>query len=357
MNKMLIATHDGQFHADEAFACALLRRTSKFASAEIIRSRKEEDWQRADIVVDVGMVYDPAKSLFDHHQPSFKEVFSPSHKTLLSSAGLIYKHFGKEIIENLVEGPCSAEQISMLHSSIYESFVESFDANDNGISAYPPETPAPAFSQGPTIFSQVRWLNPRWNLPAEQKNDSLVMERFERAISLIDLAFGLCLEAKILSSFPGKSLLKKYLDAREDPQILLMDEYLPWVEHLHILEDEMKGLSGGSNDGNGGNGGSDGKKARKEENSKCLFAVYPDSKRGWRIQAIPKYPAGSGKNSFENRKGLPSPWRGARDSEMDAITGVKGGIFVHRAGFIGGHLEREGAIELAKLAIAYEEDC
>jgi len=329
-----IATHDGQFHADEAFACALLRRTAKYCGSKIIRSRNEEILAKADIVVDVGMVYDPERQLFDHHQPTFCDTYSPLHKTLLSSAGLIYKHFGKEIIENQINIPHTSEDVDSLYLSIYESFVESFDANDNGISAYPSSTPAPAFSQGPTIFSQVRWLNPRWNLSPEERTDEMVMQRFERAISLIDLAFGLCLESKILGSFPGKSLLKKYMIGRKYSKILLLDEYIPWTEHLHCIEEE---------EGEG-------------EDSKCIFAVFPDAKRGWRIQAVPKYAPGSGMGSFENRKSLPLPWRGTRDDEMDSVTSIKGGIFVHRAGFIGGHLDRDGAIALALKAIQYEEE-
>lgn len=42
---------------------------------------------------------------FDHHQKTFHDTLSEeSFHTRLSSAGLVYRHFGKQIIRQLVEG-------------------------------------------------------------------------------------------------------------------------------------------------------------------------------------------------------------------------------------------------------------
>ena len=67
-----------------------------------------------DIVCDVGGIFDVSKNRFDHHQRSFnmswqEEENQPIVETLeeqpfkikLSSAGLIYKYFGKEILKNM----------------------------------------------------------------------------------------------------------------------------------------------------------------------------------------------------------------------------------------------------------------
>jgi uncharacterized UPF0160 family protein len=51
--------------------------------------------------------------------------------------------------------------------------------------------------------------------------------------------------------------------------------------------------------------------------------------------------------SFALRKGLPAAWRGLRGAELDATSGVPGGVFVHAAGFIGGHDTEEGALKMA----------
>lgn len=94
-----IATHDGSFHCDEALACFMLRRhTQEFAGATVVRTRNPEVLASCDIVVDVGAVYDPARNLFDHHQREFQDTLNESYSIRLSSAGLIYKHFGREVL-------------------------------------------------------------------------------------------------------------------------------------------------------------------------------------------------------------------------------------------------------------------
>jgi uncharacterized UPF0160 family protein len=61
-------------------------------------SRDPEVWKAMDILVDVGGEYSPGAHRYDHHQRDFNEVLGHGFTTKLSSAGLIYKHFGQEII-------------------------------------------------------------------------------------------------------------------------------------------------------------------------------------------------------------------------------------------------------------------
>jgi hypothetical protein len=51
-----------------------------------------------DVLIDVGGEYSPSTNRFDHHQRGFEEIFGNGHVIKLSSAGLVYKHFGLEII-------------------------------------------------------------------------------------------------------------------------------------------------------------------------------------------------------------------------------------------------------------------
>ena len=97
-NMVKICTHSGSFHADESLAVYLLKLLPKYSQAELVRSRNPEDWESSDIVVDVSGKYDGVK-YFDHHQREFDTTFNENYKTKLSSAGLVYKHFGKEIIK------------------------------------------------------------------------------------------------------------------------------------------------------------------------------------------------------------------------------------------------------------------
>ncbi len=63
----------------------------------IIRSRDATLLATCPIIVDVGAVYDASTGRYDHHQRGFSETLDSEHTMKLSSAGLIYKHFGKEV--------------------------------------------------------------------------------------------------------------------------------------------------------------------------------------------------------------------------------------------------------------------
>lgn len=48
------------------------------------------------------------------------------------------------------------------------------------------------------------------------------------------------------------------------------------------------------------------------------------------------------------RLSLPEEWRGVRDEALSELSGIKGCIFVHAGGFIGGNKTQEGALEMAR---------
>ena len=69
--------------------------------------------------------------------------------------------------------------------------------------------------------------------------------------------------------------------------------------------------------------------------------LWQDNK-GWRVSTIPV-----SASSFAFRKGLPTPWRGVRDADLSALSGIPGCVFIHAAGFIGGNDTYEGALAMA----------
>uniref|UniRef100_G3VSV9 MYG1 exonuclease n=1 Tax=Sarcophilus harrisii TaxID=9305 RepID=G3VSV9_SARHA len=102
-----IGTHNGTFHCDEALACALLRLLPEYREAEILRTRDPALLATCDVVVDVGGEYDPQRHRYDHHQRSFTESMSSLRpgkpwQTKLSSAGLVYLHFGQRLLAQLL---------------------------------------------------------------------------------------------------------------------------------------------------------------------------------------------------------------------------------------------------------------
>jgi uncharacterized UPF0160 family protein len=80
----------------------------QFKNAEIVRTRKQELLDTCDVVVDVGGVFDHGAMRYDHHQKTFMDSVStlvPGKKwtTKLSSAGLVYVHYGRAVIRAILE--------------------------------------------------------------------------------------------------------------------------------------------------------------------------------------------------------------------------------------------------------------
>ncbi|KAI7906233.1 metal-dependent protein hydrolase [Cokeromyces recurvatus] len=323
-----IGTHSGHFHCDEALAVSLLKKTKEFNDANLVRTRDPKKLAECDVVVDVGGVYDPATHRYDHHQRGFTETFSENHKTKLSSAGLIYKHFGKEVVMKILGKTQVDEEVELLYQKTYNGFVEALDANDNGISAYPSSI-KPLYKETPTtLYHRVSRKNPKWN---EHLTDPEIDARFVEASEMAGSELVEYVRGLKEAWLPARSLvidaLNKATEVHPSGRVIAFECSCPWKEHLLDLEQE-RGL--------------------KDEKS-ILYVLYPESTSedsNWRIQCVPLRPEG-----FENRKSLPEAWRGFRDDELSRLSGIEGCIFVHAAGFIGGNKTRQGVYDMARLAL------
>ena len=130
-----IGTHDGKFHCDEALACAMLSMLPRWQGAAVVRTRNPDVLAACDAVVDVGAVHDAATMRFDHHQKGFVDTLE-GHAIKLSSAGLVYKYYGREVIRAVTGGALSDETVEVLYERVYTNFIEHIDGIDNGIEPY-----------------------------------------------------------------------------------------------------------------------------------------------------------------------------------------------------------------------------
>lgn len=137
-----IITHNGKFHTDEVMAAVMITAISADPqNVDIIRTRdtsliESKVEENNAYVIDVGGVYKPEERRFDHHQESFNDTYSDKSKIPLSSCGLIYKHYAKELWHKM----CGIGEEKITQESIdsfYFKFVLPIDANDNGISDIP----------------------------------------------------------------------------------------------------------------------------------------------------------------------------------------------------------------------------
>jgi uncharacterized UPF0160 family protein len=300
----------------------LLRQTAAFRESAVKRSRDPAVLDTCDIVVDVGGVYDESKQHFDHHQRGFTEVFGHGFKTKLSSAGLVYKHFGKEVIANRTQLPLDDQNVTTLWLKIYKEFIEAIDGIDNGISQYPTDL-APRYHSRTDLSSRVGRLNPAWNQPF----DSVALDnQFAKASALTGEEFLDQVTYYANAWLPARGLVSAALDrgleVHPSRAIVLFDQFLPWKEHLFELESASA-------------------------STEVIYILYPDGSGGnWRIQAVPVTP-----ESFVSRKALPEAWRGLRDEILSEKSGIQGSVFVHASGFIGANKSKEGALQMATTAL------
>ncbi len=265
---------------------------------------------------------------YDHHQRGFTETFSSSHLIKLSSAGLVYKHFGKRVIATLLNWPEDHPELGFLYEKVYDNLIEMFDGVDNGVEQYP-ENVAAAYNDSTSISARVGRLNPRWN---QETNDDILYKQFEKAVQITGEELVATVETIALSSLPARGIVEQALNdrfsAHPSGKIVCLPQYCPFKSHLFELEEELK----------------------LKDKDLPLYCLFQDTSSAWRIQAIPLSP-----DSFSSRKALPEPWRGVRDDALSELTGVPDCIFIHASGFIGGAKTKEAVISLAQLALQFRD--
>ncbi|KAL4297198.1 hypothetical protein GQ457_12G000560 [Hibiscus cannabinus] len=319
-----VGTHSGSFHCDEALGCFIIRLTNKFYNSDIVRTRDTKVLEGLDAVLDVGGVYDPSDDRYDHHQKGFEEVFGHGFNTKLSSAGLVYKHFGKEIIAKELQLGEDHPDVHRLFLAIYKNFMEAIDAVDNGINQFDTDKP-PRFVNNTDLSSRVGRLNLGWMDPdqsLEKEN-----EAFQRAMTLAGSEFLDSVRFHAKSWLPARSIVMECIAERYDTdpsgEIMVLKKFAPWKLHIFELEKEMK------------------------VEPPIKYVLYEDDRgKRWRVQAVAVSP-----DRFDSRKPLPAQWRGLTDDELLKEAGISGCIFVHMSGFTGGNHTYEGALAMARTAL------
>lgn len=72
--------------------------------------------------------------------------------TKLSSAGLVYLHFGRTLLAQILEVKPEDQIADMVFDLVYENFIEEIDGVDNGVNQYDGE---PRYFKLVYIFVQI----------------------------------------------------------------------------------------------------------------------------------------------------------------------------------------------------------
>lgn len=331
---IVVGTHSGTFHCDEVLGCALLQNLPKYNKISIVRTRNPAELVKCHLVMDVGAIYDHKTKRYDHHQREFSDVMSEiGFKTKLSSSGLIYRHYGREIIQAFAaeaKVELDSELLEDIYARLYGGFIEHVDAIDNGISVGEDLK----YSISTTLSSRVGNFNPKWN--NKDVSSAVRNAQFKKAMLVCADEFASKVEHLLLEWLPARSIVAKAYAERTavhgSGQILQLQGYCPWASHLYDLE--VKAREG-----------------KQTPPPLVMYVVFPDSGGSYRVQAVAEAPG-----SFVSRKALPAPWRGIRDDKLSLLSDIPDCIFVHAAGFIGGNKTLKGAMQMAEEALRYEDD-
>lgn len=292
--RILAVTHSGVFHADEVMASAILMQY--YEEVEIIRSRDERDFHRADIVYDVG------GGEYDHHSDysEYRDNGIP-----YAACGLIWRDFGPKIIKNLRPG-FNEEQVEEVFYSVDRSIIESIDAIDNGYHVDKDEFHLPSLDQ------LVKGFNPNWNTDLNPE------EQFQKAIEFCTPILLNAMDNSI-SAIEAEKMVKQSYDNREVDNILILDKFCPWKRHL----------------------------SNYDIDGSIIYVIFKDLVNGYRVQAV------SEPDSRESIKEFPREWAGKDPDVINSLVDIDDAIFVHPGGFIAGTGSLSSAVKMAELALVY----
>jgi uncharacterized UPF0160 family protein len=293
---MKVATHPGNFHADDVFAVAALGLVA--GPLEITRTRDVALQARADVRVDVGGRSDPATGDFDHHQKG--GAGERPNGIRYASFGLVWRHHG----EALAGGPEAA-------AAIDERLVQGIDANDVGQSI----TESLVGDITPmTVSGVIAAMNPAWDESLTPEEEDA---RFAEAVAVATRI----VQDELAGSAAFRrahQLVHDAIGRAGDPRIIELDRNMPWRETVVTRAPE------------------------------ALYVMYPKTD-GWGMQAVPQE-----LGAFANRRDLPAAWAGLSGDELAAATGVPDAVFCHTARFYVSAGSREGITELARRALDSE---
>ncbi len=309
---MVIVTHSGKFHADDAWAVAALK--ILFPDAQVVRTRDPARVEAADFAVDVGGIWDPATGRFDHHQKGF----SGARQTGVpyASAGLVWKEYGARCVIALAEQytgqRLSGERAVEMASAIDTDIVQYLDLSDVGAAKNAPG--------GYGLSAVVSGFNPNWldeqRLGYGEADEAHRLSQFTRAMELLTDVMANAVKYRVGALLSVEQVRAGEL--LEDGRVLfLKNGALPWTQ---VVRKEMP---------------------------KVLFVIsYNIAEQRHMIHTIPVSP-----DSFAARADLPEAWAGLRDAQLAAVTGVADAGFCHNGRFIASAKSYERIRAMAKLAL------
>jgi uncharacterized UPF0160 family protein len=313
---MVIVTHSGKFHADDAWAAATLN--VLYPGSEIVRTRNPAIIDKADFAVDVGGIWDPASGRFDHHQKGFDGARQSG--VVYASAGLVWREHGARCVAILAETHAgqrlSDDAAREIAYAIDADIVQYLDMSDTGAARNAPG------SYG--LSAVISGFNPNWldeqRIGYGEPTEAYRLGQFRRAMAFLTDIMANAVKYRVGATLAVEQVRQSEL--LEDGKVLyLKNSALPWTS---VVRKEMP---------------------------KVLFVISHNlGEQRYMLHTVPVSP-----ETFEARADLPAAWAGLRDAELAAVTGVPDAGVCHNGRFIAAVKSYEGARVMARQALAAVE--
>ncbi|GGX92850.1 MYG1 family protein [Massilia dura] len=309
---MVIVTHSGKFHADDAWAVAVLN--VLFPDNELVRTRDPAIVEAADFAVDVGGIWDPATGRFDHHQKGFSGARPTG--VPYASAGLVWREYGARCVAALAATHIGCDlphdTAREIAYAIDADIVQYLDLSDVGAAKNAPG--------GYGLSAVISGYNPNWldeqRLGYGDPADEYRLTQFRRAMGILTDILVNAVKYRVGALLAVEQVRDS--EVLEGGKLLfLRNSALPWTQ---VVRKEMP---------------------------KVLFVIsHSLSEDRYMLHTIPV-----SAESFTARADLPAPWAGLRDAELAAVTGVPDAAFCHNGRFIAAAKSYEGAHAMALQAL------
>ena len=310
-----VITHDGDFHADDVFAVAMLLMLGPIA---LYRTRDpsiiSEKSGNPDItIVDVGGQFDPSRGLYDHHIPEWDRVGESGR--LLASAGLIWDDYADIILTRICD--CPDDYVSDVKSRVYRTIIRGVDAQDYG------RVPKSIM----TVSGIISMYNPRWDESPKKQNEQFI------AAVLEAMKFLKTVIHHSISTEKGKRLVEEIVGNIKDDstEILVLPQFIgAWQSTIVNMESE---------------------KAKR-----LKYVVFKDKNADqYCVQGVPLIDLVDVNETEQQQRQVripfPEEWRGVSNARFPKITGVETALFCHREGYLAVAITEEDAIKLAELSL------
>lgn len=314
---MVIVTHGGKFHADDAWAVAAL--LILFPGSDIVRTRDPATIEAGDFAIDVGGIWDPATGRFDHHQKGFDTTRQSG--VPYASAGLVWKEYGARCVAALAAEhtghQLTEDAARQMAYAIDADVVQYLDLSDVGAAKNAPG--------GYGLSAVISGFNPSWldeqRLGYGEAAEAYRLSQFRRALAVLtDI---------MINAVKYRVGVQLAIDQVRQSEVLeggkvlfLKNGAMPWTT---VVRKEMP---------------------------KVLFVIsYSIADQRHTLHTVPV-----SQESFAARADLPAPWAGLRDAELAAVTGVPDASFCHNGRFIAAAKSFEGIRTMARLALQAVEE-